>query len=113
MNENEELIETLLGRVVDYGKTNIELIKLKSVDKTSELVSSIVTHTVTLLIFASFWFFLNLGLALWLGELLGNIYYGFFVVTGFYGFVGLVFHFFIHDAFKKMVCNHIIKLLLK
>jgi len=113
MNENEELIETLLGKVVDYGKTNIELLKFKSVDKISELVSSIITNSVTLVIVASFWFFFNLGLALWLGVLLSNIYYGFFVVTAFYGLMALVFHFFIHNAFKKGVCDHIIKLLLK
>ena len=113
MDENEELIETLLGRAVDYGKTNVELLKLKAVDKTSEVISSMVTHSVTIWIVVSFWFFVNLGLALWLSELLDNIYYGFFVVAAFYGFVGLIFLLFICKTFKKMVCDQTIKLLLK
>jgi hypothetical protein len=113
MDDNEKYFDTLLKRAVDYGKINLEILKLKALDVTSEVVSSLVSQALSIVLLASFWFFLNMGLALWFGELLGNMYYGFFVVTAFYGFMGLLYHFFIGKHFKRMVCNHIIKLLLK
>jgi len=35
------------------------------------------------------------------------------VVAGFYGFIGIVLHFFMHKWLKKIVCNSIIKQVLK
>jgi hypothetical protein len=57
--------------------------------------------------------FLNLGLAFWVGEILGKLYYGFFVVAAFYVFIGIIIHFFMYKWLKKIVCNYIIKQLLK
>lgn len=113
MNENNNVVESLLETVVDYGKTNVELLKLRAVDKTSDVASSVIAQALSVILFAAFWFFLNIGLAFWLGMLLNNVYYGFFVVTAFYGFIWIAYHFFINKSFKSMVCNKIIKLLLK
>ena len=106
-------IESLLDKANEYGKISIELIKLKALDKASDVVSSIVPNFVVFLLFASFMLFLNLGIALWLGELLEKIYYGFFVVAAFYIFLGIVVHLFMRKGLKKMVCNNLIKLMLK
>jgi hypothetical protein len=57
--------------------------------------------------------FLNLGLAFWLGEILGRTFYGFFVVAAFYGIAGIVLHFFMHDWLKKIIGNYFIKNVLK
>jgi fatty acid desaturase len=113
MNDNEKLIESLLERTIEYGKTSLELVKLKTLDKTSEVVSSFIPHSIVFFFIASLLFFLNLGLAFWLGEIMGNNSYGFFVVAGFYGLLGLVIHFFMHDWLKKKICNYIIKQVLK
>jgi hypothetical protein len=58
--------------------------------------------------FAMFALVLNIGVALWLGELLGKNYYGFFIVAAFYLFTGMVLHFFLHNWIKKPVSNLII-----
>jgi hypothetical protein len=113
MEEHTKLIESLFERVTDYGKTSIELAKLKAIDKTSDVVSSFVPHAVVFILIASFLLFVNLGLAFWLGEILGKTCYGFFVVAGFYIFIGFFIHFFMHKWIKKVVYNYIIKLLLK
>lgn len=113
MNDNEKLIESLLERTVEYGKTSFELVKLKTLDKTSEVVSSFIPHSIVFLFIASLLFFLNLGLAFWLGEIMGNNSYGFFVVAAFYGVLGIIMHFFMHDWLKMKVCNYIIKQVLK
>jgi hypothetical protein len=101
--------ESLLESAAGYGIKSYDLVKLKAIDKTSAVVSSLTTHAIVFLILMSFLLFLNLGVAIYLGEILGNIYYGFFVVALFYGIVGLIVHFFFHDSIKKKISNYIIK----
>jgi hypothetical protein len=113
MEDNTKLIESLLERIAEYGKSSFELVKLKALDKTSDTVSSLIPHSVVMVLVAVFMLFLNLGLAFWLGEVLGRTFYGFFVVAAFYGLVGLVIHFFMHDRLKKIVGNYFIKHVLK
>ena len=44
MEDNINLIEPLLERFKDYGKTSIELVKLKSIDKTADILSTLVAR---------------------------------------------------------------------
>ena len=113
MEDNAKLIESLLEKAADYGKTSFDLIKLKALDKTTDAVSSFIPHSFVFVITAIFLIFLNLGLAFWLGEILGNIYFGFFVVAAFYGLTGFIIHFFMHKRIKKMVHDNFIKQMLK
>jgi fatty acid desaturase len=112
MEENTKLLESLLERATEYGKTSFELVKLKTIDKTTDVVSSMVPHSVVFVLIASFLIFLNLGIAFWLGEILGRIFYGFFVVAAFYILSGVVIHFFMHKRIKKVVGNYLIKRML-
>lgn len=109
MEENKKIIEALLERTIEYGKTSFELAKLKAIDKTADVVSSFIPHSVVFVLVASFMIFLNLGLAFWLGKIFGEIYYGFFVVAAFYIVTGILFHVLIHKKMKKYICNSIIK----
>lgn len=113
MENNSESIESLVERTVEYSKTSFELIKLKALDKSSEVFSSSIPHIVVFFMGASFMLFLNLGLAFWLGEILGKVYYGFIVVAAFYLLIGTSIHFYMHEWLKKIICNYIIKQALK
>ncbi|MFA5819325.1 MAG: hypothetical protein WC854_08610 [Bacteroidales bacterium] len=113
MEDNKKLVESLLEKATEYGKTSYELVKLKALDKTSDVVSTFIPHSVVFILIASFMLFLNLGLAFWLGEILGKTFYGFFVVSGFYGIIGIVVHLFMHKWLKKIVGNYFIKQVLK
>jgi hypothetical protein len=113
MEDNPNLLETLLERASEYGKTSIELAKLKTLDKTTDIISSFIPLSVVIILFVSCLLFLNLGLALWLGELLGKTFYGFFMVPAFYGFLGIIIHFFMHKWIKKLVGNYFIIHVLK
>jgi fatty acid desaturase len=113
MNDNTKLLESLLDKSTDYGKTSFELIKLKVLDKTTNVVSSLVPQSVVIILIAIFLIFLNLGIALYLGDLFGKTYFGFFAVAAFYILVGTVIHFFMHRQIKKMVADYIIKQVLK
>jgi hypothetical protein len=113
MEENAKLIESLIERVTEYGKTSFELAKLKTIDKTSEVVSSIVPHSFVFVLFGTFMLFLNLGLAYWLGEILEKIYFGFFAVAAFWAVIGIFLHFFMHKFLKRKFNNFFIKQMLK
>jgi len=113
MENTTKTLETLLERTVDYGQSSFELVKLKVLDKTSDEVSSFMSRSVIVVIIMTFMLFLNLGAALWVGTLLGEMFYGFFVVAGFYAFVAFVSHFFFRKWLKRVFYDFIIRLFLK
>jgi hypothetical protein len=113
MEENAKMLESLYEKAVDYGVTSFELIKLKALNKTSDVASSFLPHVIVFVVIASFLLLLNLGLAFWLGEMLGKVFLGFFIVAGFYGFIAVILHFFLHKWLKKHFQNYIIKLMFK
>ena len=84
MEENDKLLESLLERAAEYGITSFELLKLKALDKSTDILSSLIPLSVVIILFIIFLLFLNLGLALWFGELLGKTFYGFFIIAAFY-----------------------------
>jgi len=112
MDENFKAVELLLEKAVDYGKNGFELARLRSVEKISDIASSLIPHSVVLILIASFMLFLNLGLAFWLGDILGKTFYGLLIVAGFYGICGFILHFFLYKWFKRVVGNYFIKMLL-
>lgn len=113
MEDPEKLIESLLESATEYGKTSIELTKLKIVDKTSDVASSFLSHSIVIVIIAFFMLFLSLGLTIWLSKILGDDYFGFFAVSAFYGFAALIYYFLIHKWVKIAICNSLIKQMLK
>lgn len=54
MEDNAKMIESLLEKEIDYGKTSYELGKLKALDKTSDVVSLFMPHSVVFFLVASF-----------------------------------------------------------
>ncbi len=113
MNTDATPIEALFEKAEDYGKTTIELLKLKAVDRSADFVSTIAAHIVTFIVVALFTFIVSIGAALWLGELLGKNYYGFFAVAGFYALVAIIIYLFRHEWIKTPVSDSIVCHLLK
>lgn len=113
MESNTEMIESLLEKTVDYGKTSFQLLKLKTLSKTSDITSTYLSRLVVLIFAFAFILFMSLGLAIWIGEILGNSFYGFFVVGAFFGLIGIIIHFFLHKWLKKILDDYIIQQVLK
>jgi hypothetical protein len=107
METEENIIEPLLEKMEDYGKASIELLKLKSIDKTADIASGLLSRLLSALVILLFIISLNTAIALWLGEILGEEYYGFLLVACFYGLVATVL-FFIHPDIKTRINNSII-----
>jgi hypothetical protein len=109
MKENPTSIDTLFERVTQFTLTYIELVKLKSINKISQLASTLFPDVVVLSLLFIFLLFANLGLAFLLGDLFGKVYLGFLLVAGFYLILGCVSHFFMRGWFKRIALNYLIK----
>jgi hypothetical protein len=109
MEEQTSSIESLIEKGEQYGKTTIELLKLKTLDKSADVASNLVSWLIVLIFAILFFLILNIGVALWLGGLMGKSYYGFFAVSGFYGFLTLIFGIFRKQLIKEPLNNSIIE----
>ncbi len=108
MQENKISVDSIMEKVEDYGKTRIDLIKFQALDQTSDVISTMASKMAIIFIVLVFIFVLNIGIALWLGELLGKYYYGFFIVAGFYALCGIIVYIFRNKWVKANVKNMII-----
>jgi hypothetical protein len=109
MEKPKELIEKLIEKGEQYGKTTLELVKLKTIDKSSDVISNLVSWLIVILFAVMFFTLLNIAIALWLGEIMDNSSYGFFTVAGFYALLTLIFIIFRKQLVKKPVNNTIVK----
>jgi hypothetical protein len=109
MESEPNKIEPLFKKVGEYLETRMELFKLKATDKSADIVSELASRLVLIIFLSIVVILLNIGIALFLGDLLGKSYYGFFVLTGFYGLSAAVFYSFRNKWIKKPVSDSIIK----
>jgi hypothetical protein len=113
MNNNATPIEKVFEKTEDYSKTTIELFQLNLIDKSADIVSSLSAQIAIFIFVALFIFILNIGIALWIGELLGKSYYGFLVSAGFYALIILLLYTFRNQWIKIPISNLIINHLQK
>jgi len=112
MENQSNPVESLIDRVKIYVETRIDLLRLKAIDKSSSFLSLLLSMLVVILIGMIFFMLLNIGLALLIGELLGRVYYGFFIVAAFYLITGLIMYSLRDKWLKSPITNSMIKNLL-
>lgn len=113
MENNTSTIEMLFEKAEDYTKTTIDLVKLNAVDKTADVLSSLLSRLTVSIVFVMFAFLVNIGLSLWIGELVGKVYYGFFIVSGVYFLLSIVLYINKDQWMKMPISNFIIAKMLK
>ena len=106
--ESQSVFESLYEKGEQYARTSLEVIKLKTIDKSADVTSNLVSWVVIIVFGTLFFLILNVGLALWIGSLLGASYYGFFIVSGFYGILALICAIFRKQLIKKPLNNSIV-----
>ena len=112
MEEKSSPVESLFDKFKEYLEIRLDLLKLKAIDKSSNLISSCLSMII-LLVFGLFFLALfNIGLALLIGYWLGNAFWGFFIVAGFYIIIGLVIYSFRKKWLKAPIASMMIKSLL-
>ncbi len=108
MEPATKVFEDLYNKGEKYTITSIELAKLKALQTTTHIVTTMIWRLSVVVMLSLFVLVLNIGIALWLGELLGKNYYGFFIVAGFYLVAAVILHFFLPNWIKKPVSDLII-----
>ena len=106
-------VTELVDRAKQYKDTTLELVKLRSIDKGTDALAT-ASALIAVVVFASFMVvMLNVGLALWVGHLVGATYHGFFIVGGFYAIVALLTYLYrrrwIIKPLKNVLINFFIK----
>lgn len=81
VQETSHTIESLFDQIGSYGETRIEILKLSTVDKASELISLASVRVALYLMASRTILFLCIAIAFLLGEWLGRYSYGFFIVS--------------------------------
>lgn len=109
MNNQSANTNSLFDSIESYAKTSITLFKLSAVEKSADVISSLISQITIITISSLFILFANIGLAIWIGKLMGEYFYGFFIVSGFYMILFIVAYIFRDKIIKKTISNMIIK----
>ncbi len=113
IEERKDLVEELFEKGGDYIQTNLQLIKLKATDKVAGIVSNLAAQMAVIFLGFFFMLMLNIGIAFWIGEAVGKVYYGFMIVAGFYLLMTIFLMIFKSELIKKPIINSIISQVLK
>jgi hypothetical protein len=113
MTDNTTPIATLFERAEDYGKTTLKLLKLNAIDKSADVASSLLARLAVIVTVVFSVLIISIGVALWLGKLLGEAFYGFYIIGGFYAILAILIQVFRDQWIKYPVSNSIIKQMLK
>ena len=106
-------VDMLYEKAKKYTETSAELLTLKVVDKSAEVLSSLTAILLIAMVFAMFTLFVNIGLSLLIGSMLNEYYLGFFIVSAFYLILGVVLYMFRDKVIKLPIANLVITKLLK
>ncbi|MDB5275513.1 MAG: hypothetical protein JWR61_468 [Ferruginibacter sp.] len=112
MENQPNSIGALFETAGDYVETRVDLLKLKTVDKSADIIASLTAGLIIAGVMIFGFVIVNLGLCIWLGSVLGQAWYGFFIVGGLYLLIGALIVAFKNKWIKEPVGDLIIKKLL-
>lgn len=99
LNANE-----LYDKAEDFAVSGIKLMQLQAIKKSSEIAALGGFGVLLLIAFGFFFFFINFGICLWVGQQLNNLALGFCIVASFYFLLALLI-----ILFKKAILNRYLK----
>ncbi|WP_333809251.1 hypothetical protein [Flavobacterium sp.] len=109
MENNTTAIENLIEKAESYYKTTLELYKYKAISKLADIFSDLAVNLILIIVVVLFLLFLEIGLALYLGEYFVKVYYGFFAIAIINVFIGWLILALRGKWIKTSVSNAIIK----
>ncbi len=110
---SETPVEVLISKVGNYSKTTVELCKLNAIAYSARIVSSVVARLTIIVSLALFVLIMTIGFAIWIGELTGKMYVGFFITGSFYAVVAVLLFYFGNQWVRRPVSDSIITQLLQ
>lgn len=106
-------VEELFYKLKDYGDTRLDLFKLKSINKISGFLSSLITSMILVVLLFLVLICITVGISLVIGDWLGEVYYGFFIMGAVYIITGLILFNRKDKALKTPISNKLIKELME
>lgn len=106
---SEQSIERLWEGIEDYGKTTYELSKLRAVLALSQVITSLVSGLAVVLSATLFLLVFSTGAALFIGDLMGKMHYGFFIVALFYLISAIAMRYFLRGWMSSSVIESVIR----
>jgi hypothetical protein len=113
MEEQQNDIDILLSDAGDYLETRTTLWKLKAIESLSDVSGELVSGLAMIGIASLVVLIFSTGMALLIGHWLGQSFYGFFIMGGFYGIIALVFYARRGQWLKEPFSNMLIRKILK
>ena len=113
MKDKVIIVQMLIEKAEEYAKTSLELYKLKAIDKGTDIFASLVSKVIIITVVTLFLLLGTIGLCLYLGEVFGKSYYGFFAVAGFYLLIGIVCAVFRKALLEDTLNDFIVKQIFK
>lgn len=108
-----DTIKSLIDKSKDYLETQIELTKMKTVDRSADILSSVIVIISLIFLGSLFIIFISIALALMIGQWLGATHYGFLIMGGFYALLLLVIYLRRGKWIKTPIANGLIHKMLK
>lgn len=108
MENNTTTIEKLIEKAEIYSKTTLELCKYEALYKAADLFSNLTVKLVLASVVVMFLLFTNIGLAFFIGNYLGDVGLGFFLIGFGYLLLGILLYIFQDEWIKNPVSNFII-----
>jgi len=102
-------ISAIFDKISDLGKARLELARLKGINVTSDIASSSFATIVFLALCCFTFLLLNAGVAIYIGSVMGGVSYGFFVLSGFYSVIAIIYQLVFSKMIRKVIRNFLIK----
>ena len=109
MENESNNVEELFQKLRDYADTRLDLFKLKSINKVSGFMSSVISILILIILLSIVLMCITIAVALLIGAYLGKTYYGFFIVGGIYLIIGLILYSMREKLIKTPVINKLIR----
>ncbi len=109
MESNPTNVEELFQKLKEYAEVQLDLLKLKSINKVSGFMSSVVTMIILIALFSTVVLCITIGAALLIGRWVGSGYGGFFIVAGIYLITGLVIYSMRGKLIKSKISNKLVE----
>lgn len=109
-NKTEETkVDRLVGNVIECAETRIDLMAINIQDKVTEVLASMASVAVIMLLLGLVVLLLSIGAAMYVSEYFNSSFIGFLYVGAFYFVVALVIFFARKSLIKLPIINALLK----
>ena len=107
----KDKFEDLIHHAHEYVNAQIDLLKLRAVEKISRIIAFIVGLFFIVLMFTLAFLFVSIALAHYFGELWGHAWAGYLTVTGIYLLLGIILLKFRESLIVKPLMNLMVRII--